>query len=187
MAGTSTIFLYENGNWSYTAGLPSPLHKRLYKRSVSDPIPKVVAIGPYHRYFVMFADGKTYWEGLTKEFDEAVKNTHNIKKVAFGESDSSFFMLEGNGATQYCDLPDELTEHLKASYKKIQNVSLGPAGEWYISWKDGSCRCDGVSTHMTEKINKLQKKGWHIRDMAFGEGATYVIRYGALGGKYSQD
>uniref|UniRef100_A0A7S0REJ4 Uncharacterized protein n=1 Tax=Pyramimonas obovata TaxID=1411642 RepID=A0A7S0REJ4_9CHLO len=187
MAGTSTLLLYENGNWSYTAGLPSPLHKRLYKRSVSDPLPKVVAIGPHHRYFVEFADGKTYWEGLSKQFDEAAKSTNNIAKVAFGALETSFFLLEANGATQYCDLPDALTDHLKTSYKKVHHLSLGPAGEWYVSWKDGSWRCDNISTHMTEKINKLQKKGWHIRDMAFGEGATYVIRYGMVGGKYLQD
>eukprot|EP00242_Pyramimonas_sp_CCMP2087_P015997 CAMPEP_0198219562 /NCGR_PEP_ID=MMETSP1445-20131203/74947_1 /TAXON_ID=36898 /ORGANISM="Pyramimonas sp., Strain CCMP2087" /LENGTH=612 /DNA_ID=CAMNT_0043897007 /DNA_START=128 /DNA_END=1966 /DNA_ORIENTATION=+ len=185
MAGTATLFLYENGNWSYTAGLPTPMHKRLHKRSRSDPRPTVVAIGPHHRYYVEFANGKSYWEGLSEEFDEAVRSTNHIVKVAFGQWDTSFFLLEKSGATQYIDLPQDLTEHLQTSLKKVQNVSLGPAGEWYVSWTDGSWRCDNVSAHMTEKINKLQKKGWHVRDMAFGEGATYIIRYGTIGGKFT--
>jgi hypothetical protein len=64
-------------------------------------------------------------------------------------------------------------------------VSLGPAGEWFISWEDGDWRCRGSPT-LAEELARLQTKKKHIRGISFGGDCSYMVRYGVYGGAFAQ-
>jgi len=61
--GSATVMLYEHGSPAFTAGLPSELHNKLKGRQLDLPPPICVALGSEHRYYILFADGKSGWCG----------------------------------------------------------------------------------------------------------------------------
>ena len=52
--GDDTIFLYDDGDWAYTSGLPDGLLKSLKTRARSHPPPTYVALGTKDRYYIEF-------------------------------------------------------------------------------------------------------------------------------------
>ena len=64
-------------------------------------------------------------------------------------------------------------------YKKkiIDDVSLGPKGEWFARWTDGSIKIGGMSDALSSKWKELISQGHSIKQVLFGPGDTYFIRY----------
>merc|ERR1712112_431231 len=60
---TTTLMIYEDGNYCYTSGLTHYLYELLDGRQSGHSKPTYVALGSQDRYYVKFANGKSEWVG----------------------------------------------------------------------------------------------------------------------------
>ena len=56
------IVLFQDGSFSFSGGLPTPLYNKLRSRNRRLPPASGVTLGPNESWFVRWKDGKTEWE-----------------------------------------------------------------------------------------------------------------------------
>ena len=169
--GSATIFLYENGSWAWTAGLPGQLYNKLNGRSRSLPSPTYVAIGTGNRYYIEFADGQAQWsspDDMNKYIRGEARKNGGIASVAFGEDYDTYFIVYKNGGFRGSgDIPSGLKDIISRRNRKgdLKCVSLGSNGQWFLEANNGRAWWGGLSTKTLRKIDEVKDR---IKFLDFG-------------------
>jgi hypothetical protein len=176
--GDSSIYLYDDGKWAYTAGLPDYLYKKLNGRAWHHPAPTYVALGTMDRYYIRFANGKSEWMGCEGMSDVLDRENRSVRTVAFGEDWDSYFVVFDCGWWSYSNVPKGLSDLLAKRGKRadLTAVSLGPNGEWYLEAQNGRAWWDGCA-YMLEQTDDIQNKGGDVKFIDFGSDDAYIIRW----------
>ena len=176
--GKTTIMLFEEGGWAFTAGLPTALRNELDARKT---LPAYVALGSQNRWFLTFANGAETWNGPDEMSrvlqDSALVEQHRgVRTVAFGSTFDSYFIVFNDGWWCRGDLPDGLKIAIQrlGAEPSFKCVSLGPDGEWYLETLDGKAGWGGVPNHFDHFIRRVKKD---IKFIDFGKDKSYLIRY----------
>ena len=181
----------EDGRVIYTAGVPQRLAASLGGRHRSLPPPTFVAMGTNGRFFVKFADGTAEWEGdaphvrrehmspytpdghTTDKFNEQIKTrARTAVAVAFGQDDA-FFIIQSNGGFAHSgNIPDGLYRDIRRREhrgKDLADVNLGPRGEWWVSWTDGTWAVGGHSRRCRDDLTALTRfVTWDLHERSSG-------------------
>ena len=51
----------------------------------------------------------------------------------------------------------------KYSKKTIDEVSMGPNGEWFVRWTDNSWKANGIADDLDDKLKELKRSRSCIR------------------------
>ena len=176
MGGDSaTLLLYDGGDYAYTAGLCTNLFNKLHHRGRNQPKPTYVAMGSMNRYYVRFENGKSEWvgpDGLADAINSSTSTTPSC--VAFGEDWETYFVIFDDGSWSYDwdDIPSDIAGKLKSGVG-FDFVSLGPAGEYFVQFKDLS-RWGGMDGDGMAKVKKVRKR---ITSLHFGANNSWLVRY----------
>ena len=173
----ATIMLYENGGWSWTIGIPKYLHNKLNGRQRTLPIPTYVAIGSMGRYYIEFADGQVEFVACEEMKQTLCRTKKKIKSIAFGVSWNSFAIVYIDGCFHIWNVPhglDHLIRYRRKNKTDLDCISLGPAGEWYMSAKNQKAWWDGLTT---QTMNQIQKYKHQIKFLDFPGNDGYILRY----------
>ena len=175
-ANGATIMLYENGGWSWTIGIPKYLHNKLNGRQKTLPVPTYVAIGSMGRYYIEFSDGQVEYVACDEMKQTLEKCRTKIKSIAFGVSWNSFAIVYIDGCFHTLNVPYGLDNLIRSRRNKtdLDCISLGPAGEWYMSAKNRKAWWDGLTT---QTMNKIQKYKNQIKFLDFPGNDGYILRY----------
>ena len=170
IGGDCIIFIYDDCTWASTNGLPPLLVKRLHTRPTHLSPPAYVAAGSMNRSYILFTDGTSEWHA-SEGFENCMRSKRSkVQRVAFGRHWNSYLILFEDGTISYNNIPTELENTLP--HKLLQEVNLGPNGEWFISTQDGSIFW--MATSCQKIVEDLETK---ITDMIFGPNGTFIIRY----------
>lgn len=174
--GNATILLYENGGWSWTAGLPKFLHNKLNGRQAHLPKPTYVALGSQNRYYIKFADGKSEWVGCNAMTELLNTSKRSVATVAFGGSYDSYFVVFDDGFWQCSTIPSGLTDLLGRRNNRgdLKCVSLGPRGEYFLAAKNGRAWWNGLTSEGMKRVASIKDR---VQFMDFGDNGTYLVRY----------
>lgn len=191
--GKSSIFLYENGEWAFTPGLPDGLLHTLTMRQGESKMapPTYVALGSRNRYFIKFEDGTSSCVGCDDmvNFLKLQKSARGVKSVAFGEDWDSYFVVFEDGGWKYNNIPYSLEilmkriEHSIANRQeldKLDLVTLGGEGQYFVrakTWSDIDYQYwfGGLTTQRVISDATLFKD--RIQFVDFGYDGTYIMRY----------
>jgi len=175
--GASSIFLYENGNWAYTSGLPNLLYNKLKGRQRHLPSPEYVALGTHGRYYISFADGKSEWSG-PDEMTKAINNSgcnSVIKSISFGGNYGDYFIVFKCGRYCYSGVPIKFHNILNSNHdKQIETAAIGPNGSYYLKLNNGISWWSGIPTGVT---NAIDKQHGTITFVDFGADGNFFVRY----------
>ena len=106
--------LYEDGDSSYTSGIPTGLFNKLHNRPSHASAPKYVALGSQGRYYVKFASGKSQWVGPEEMGETLQESNRKVRIVTFGEDWGTYFIVFEDGGWHYDgNIPDGLSNLLK--------------------------------------------------------------------------
>ena len=172
------IMLYEDGRWSFTAGLPTQLYNKLHGRATHHPSPTYVSLGTQNRYYIKFSNGKGELVGpnslITKLHEEYWRD---VASVAFGEDWDTWFIVFTDGYWG-CNghVPSALTDVIKSRNCRadLEFVSLGPNGEYCMVAQNGSRWWRGSSEAFSKDTCGLENR---VRRIYFGANSSYVTRY----------
>jgi hypothetical protein len=173
-----TAMLYDDSGHAWTSGMPTLLHNKLNGRGArKKPWPVYLAMGSLNRYYLQFENGSYEWVA-SDLFEEKTLAMENIKTVAFGTNFDSFFILSEGGGYSWQGIPEAMNQGMNSNkYRKkiIDDVSLGPDGEWFVRWKDGSWKGGGYSDNISDKLDELKQHS--IKKILFGPSESWFVRY----------
>ena len=171
----------DGGSTYHSAGVPDAVRKDFCGKHGNKQ--DYISLGSDGRFFIRRETGHENWhvgDYGDEEFEDYVRG-HEVKQVAFGSHDSSWFVLTPGGGYQYNAPPRGFTEaHSSNKYKKkvISDVSWGPDDEWWVRFSDGTWKVsDNCTVDFDEKIVELKRDGWDIKKVIFGPDQQWVIRY----------
>eukprot|EP00944_MAST-04C_sp_MAST-4C-sp1_P011908 g11908.t1 len=169
--GDSTIFLYENGTWAFTGGLPKFLHKKINGRQVQLPSPEYVSLGTDNRYYIRFADGKSEFVAPDKMNKAIDNNTSGVKIVSFGADWDDFIVIFNDGAYNSHGVPSKVLNCINSNRNNtVEHVAIGPNGSYYLELSNGRVWWCGIPDDVTNGIN--------MKFVDFGrEDYQYFVRY----------
>ncbi len=191
--GTSSLFLYESGQWAYTSGLTEELVRLLTMRQTQKMSPpKYVALGSQGRYYIKFRDGTAEWSGckdMTNILNLARNSSRAVKGIAFGEGRDSYFIVFEDGGWKYNDIPyklEILMHRIEDSIGKrneldyLDCVTLGSEGQFFVRAKmmsdtDYQYWFGGLTKQRIISDASLYKD--RIQFVDFGDNGTYIMRY----------
>ena len=175
-----TAMLYEKGGHAWSSCMPKLLHNKLNGRGEgARPWTTYLSMGSDGRYFLKFDDGTSEWVG-SDSLEEKILENKPVKRVAFGEDYETYFVLSELGGYSWNGIPSTMSAGINSNkYRKrtIDEVSLGPNGEWFVRWTDGSWKADGLPEHLDAKLAKFGRGSSNIRQILFGPSDTWFIRY----------
>lgn len=179
----------KEGGSSWGLGIPKGLDDKLRGRQNELPKVNLVCLGALyseesdkdqHGYFVQFEDENSQWSDDMDEYLQGFfTGSPMITVLAFAPG-SSYYCKNDLGTELYCNLPKGLHDALKgrkSSLPEVQNVNLGPQGEWFVRFEDGSWSCSGMTDLCDETIDEIKGKGGKISEILFGQDDTWMIRY----------
>jgi len=154
------------------------LHEQLTSRAAGMPPPIDAAIGSEDRFYLRFADGKQEW--IASDECTADIKTKPVARVSFGSDWGEYCIIYKDGSCKYADVPSQLEAKLRTPRPKkapIAAVNLGPEGEWFISFADGTWEMGGCSDSLHDKVDSIVKSGAQIRLIVFGANDAWVVRH----------
>jgi hypothetical protein len=181
LGGHATLVLYEDGDLAWTSGLPTQLYNKLNGRQKSLPPPEYVSMGSEDRWYVRFEDGKSQWVGC--KFMTAQLQITDVTpwNVAFGKSSDSFFIVFEDGSFSYQNIPNALKEFidsLEESHPKLEQVSLGPKGEWFVETDTGERRWGSLSPKCRKHIEDYEElEHVFVKTIVFGADDQYLFEW----------
>lgn len=90
------------------------------------------------------------------------------------------YVLWDDGSTAWEGLPWGLHNQLNGRQKSlpgVEDLGIGPNGEWWVRFLNGSWRANGLSDSCSDAIDELQADGHEIGSIAFGHDWSWAIRY----------
>jgi murein DD-endopeptidase MepM/ murein hydrolase activator NlpD len=177
----TALVLYENGDQAWTSGLPTQLYNKLNGRQKSLPPPEYLSMGSEDRWYVRFEDGKSQWVGC-KFMTAELQSTDVVPwTVAFGKSSGSFFIVFEDGSFSYQNIPNALEEfidNLEESHPKLEQVSLGPKGEWFVETDTGERSWGSLSPKCRKHIEDYEKfDNVFVKTIVFGADDQYLFEW----------
>ncbi|GAB4822344.1 hypothetical protein N2152v2_009390 [Parachlorella kessleri] len=163
--------------------VPLGLYNTLTGRHPSLPPVEYVALGPDDSYFVQFTDGD--WElagpsSLYEALCEATNQGVSVQLLAFAPDDGWYVLWE-DGASSWEGLPRQLHNKLNGRQKSlpgVEQLAIGPSGEWFVRFLNGDWRMDGHSDECASAADELQADGYAILSVMFGDDWSWCIQYG---------
>lgn len=168
---------------------------------------KYVVLGAESSFYVKFDNGRMEWCGqdsFGEALRRGVADRHlTVEKVAFGPS-GSWLILWNDMAFESEGMPTTLIERLKkhssgrsssASANApttpngetmqrvsgvangVKDVSVGPAGEWFVIYKDHSVQADNLPDSLYKSLSQIRDKQGRVRSIAFGENRSWFVRF----------
>lgn len=64
-----------------------------------------------------------------------------------------------------------------AAAATIEDLAIGPNGEWWVRYANGDWRAGGHSSSCSRALNKLMQRGEDIVSVRFGEHYSWAILY----------
>jgi hypothetical protein len=151
----------------------------------------IVAIGPKSEasFFIQYADGT--WEGrglpagLINELDNHAKQHNNrtimVKSLALG-ADAGYMVIFTNSQCVWNRVPVMMHRYLQSRLIHSpsvapEDVTMGPNGEWFLLYTDGSYRCDGHSNECEQILRTISESYNKVVQVAFGGDSSWIITY----------
>jgi len=179
----ASLLLYEDGDQTWTSGLPTFLYNKLNGRQKSLPPPEYVSMGSHDRYYVRFQDGKSEWVGC-EHMTRQLKNTDATPRaVSFGKSGrDSYFILFEDGDYSYQNIPGALVDFIEDHKdSKLEKVALGPNGEWFVE-TDNARGWGSLSTRCRKHVGNYENlEDVFVTDIVFGRGGQYIFKWEHFG------
>ncbi len=178
--GKGFLYSMHNGQsfWSSLGPVPLPVDvdNALRTRIGEHCRPEAISLGSFDRYFMQFANGKAQWNG-DDEFIAAVEERFDVEMVAFGKCVGSFVVVYENGDIAWREIPKQLKKSFagrEKSQSKSDYISLGPGGEFFVRFKDGSIQYGGMSSEIVKALKEIKGS---IREVTFGGDNSFLARY----------
>lgn len=177
--GDSALVVHEDGQ-AWTAALPELMRKAVHDRTRGGVMPVVVhaAMGRENRFYLRYADGLHDWLA-SPACSEHIRRKP-VESVAFGPNFSSFCIIHRDGSLSFEDLPapcEACLARRSPQEARVQHVALGPEGEWWIRFMDGSQAYGGVGSDLSNRLLALDKAGTAAVHVSFGAGGTWVLTH----------
>ena len=144
-----------------------------------------VALGHNDSYFLQFEDGSQFWDG-PDALTEALKGRRGgVELLTFGPDDGWYVMWD-DGAVAWEGIPQGLHNQVHgrmhsmpngARAATVEEVAVGPEGEWFVRYANGDWRANLAGRGMREAMDELQAQGDDVVSVAFGYDDTWAIRY----------
>lgn len=177
----------------YSKTLPNELVSVLESGA---PLATYIALGSRGRYFIRTSNGEEKWRVDNAILDD-ILSRETVEFIAFGGTnpvlgpyETSYVVKTRRCDTQgyfWHDIPQGLVDIIQTC-RPLHNISLGPNGEYFVAFKDGTCSGGNWQRFkrrsLNEAVERLAEEGWHIRDIEFGDDSTYVIRYSDFAGPF---
>lgn len=168
----AALAIFEDGQYTYTSGLPTGLHNKLHSRPSHAPPPVYCAMGSMGRFYIKFKNGKS-WGVVPDEFWQALdeKEGRQVKSVAFGKDWDTYFVVFTDGYwTWEGDPPSGLCQKLqdRDCASDLDFVSLGPNGEWFLAAKNRRMWWEGIDMSEYRKV---------VTSVVFGDHGAYLLRH----------
>lgn len=100
----------------------------------------------------------------------------SIDVLALGPNDAYYWQNSIRGEVYDC-IPDGLRKTFKSTDSKVENVNLGPGGEWFVRFKDGHWSSVGGTSRLSQLIDEIHIDGASVQEILFGHRHTWVMRY----------
>jgi hypothetical protein len=169
-----------HGSYNWGGGIPLKLDRKLRGRQRWLPHIDIIDFGPSAAsFFVQFVDGSTCYDDIPKVLEHALyeHDEYEVQTLALGK-DGVFFCLWSDGHAEWAGLPPEMETALFADCNDIQQVNMGPKGEFFVRYSNGDWTSQGHSRECDRAISKIQKmSGKTIVLIAFGADDSFLITY----------
>jgi len=101
-----------------------------------------ISIGWDSSFIVLYTDGTTAYTGIPKGLDNALKGRQSWlprpEIITIGlRSYNSYFIQFYDGQKKWCDVPDELHDHLENDTSGVDVIALGDDDNYYVRFRDG--------------------------------------------------
>jgi hypothetical protein len=170
------LVLYEDGDRSWSAGLPRGLFNILHGRQHSLPPPVYCVLSPSDdRWYLEFADGSCHWEGDDDNdgFSEAIREK-KVASVAFGEPNCWVVAFQ-DGSWQGHGLSDLHFSMLRAG--TVSFVSLGPHNALFVRYESGKIGFVHAPQSLVDEVQQLRNQGHDIRQVLMSNDDMYFCRF----------
>jgi hypothetical protein len=136
-------------------------------------------------YYAELKNGSVWWNssGLIngERFDEAVKESKSIKRVAFS-GDGAWIIQKSNGSIEWTSIPKAMENKIQGRGHHLSSArefALGQNDTWFLGFEDGSCHFS-LPSDIADTCNKLIKGGSNITAVSMGsEGSCpdHIVRH----------
>ena len=177
--GTTDVALKKNRSTYWGGSIPKMFDDTLTGRQKTLPKPTIIESGDADNFYVQFSDGNSMWSGGLPHYLKGFLKAGNINTIALGQP-GSFYSKNESGYNTSENLPKGLDNAItgrKKSLRCVHNVNLGPNGEWFIGFMDGSWSLNGHSERCHEVVNNLKGSGRKIKEILLGADGMWMIRY----------
>mmetsp|Transcript_8691 Transcript_8691/g.22857 ORF Transcript_8691/g.22857 Transcript_8691/m.22857 type:complete len:89 (-) Transcript_8691:109-375(-) len=59
---------------------------------------------------------------------------------------------------------------------RLRDAALGPAGEWWLAYADGTHAADGLPPDLADAVFSRERAGHEITHMGFGAEGSWLLR-----------
>ncbi|KAG8461944.1 hypothetical protein KFE25_013963 [Diacronema lutheri] len=148
------------------------------ERAASEQRVAYAAFGTDDRYYVRWESGLHDW--IADEACSAQIKARPVATVTFGAEWASHLILFKDGAVTYAQVPPAcaraLRERASPADARLRDAALGPAGEWWLAYADGTCAWGGVGAQLDAALRAHDTAGGEVTCVRFGVGGTWVLR-----------
>lgn len=148
------------------------------ERTASEQRVAFVAFGTDDRYYVRWESGLHDW--IADERCSAEIKKRPVAQLAFGADWPSYLIIFKDGGISYAQLPPACERALRAratpASARLRDAALGPSGEWWLSFRDGSSASGGLPDGLKRAIESHEAAGNEVTSLCFGVGGTWVLR-----------
>lgn len=130
---------------------------------------------------LQFADGTLQWFGndpLSAAL-HAREYESSVELLAFAPG-GGYYILWEDGCDEWNGVPVDLHNQLNGRQKSLPGVeflAIGPEGEWFVRFLDGSWKVRLVTDGCTNAIEELQAQGCDVLKVVFGGDSSWAIVY----------
>lgn len=144
----------------------------LSSSSCSKYVPESIAVGTGGRYFVKFRNGKQMYSKEGSLHTLIGHKEETVRMVAFGAFFKSHAVLFNDGIVSYHNVPRELEKSLQTR-EKVDFISLGPCGQYFLRFQDGSFKVGGIDDNKLSSLVRIEEA---VREIVFG-GTNVSVRH----------
>jgi hypothetical protein len=178
--GNTWFVTDHSGRYFWGSGMPMKLDQKLRGRQRWLPHIDIVEFGPDPTsFFVQFADGSTFYQGIPANLERALSShdESEVKTLALGP-DESFVCLWSDGYIAWEGLKGTMEIALFEDGREVQDVNMGPDGEWFVKYSDGDWSCHGHGRECDTVICMIEEHyEKKIVNIAFGVNESFHITY----------
>jgi len=171
---------WKGNNFWGSPGFPKLLQEILNERPISLPRIDVITLGSNKTsFFVQFANGDFRCHGIPESLIAAICSKDcEVQSLALGPN-SSYFCLWTDGSMNKSRLSPKMEKILLRDGMIVEEVTMGPKGEWFVRFENGDWHSHGHSTECHVAIQDIQKMEHthNIVHIAFGHDKKCIITY----------